>query len=260
MSGTHSSGSERVFLLPDLGEGLTEAEIVHWLVSEGDLVAIDQSVVEVETAKSVVEVPTPYAGRIATLHAAAGTTLEVGKPLITVADPSDSAAEAYRQEERAGSGNVLIGYGTSGDGASGGRRRRPREALGAGSRNRGRAPRVVSPLVRHLAEQHGIDLATVVPGDAGGIIRKADLQRVIAAEAVPTDADRSAARQSGERRVPLNGFRKAVSAALSRSRSEIPEATVWVDVDATALRRTRAPDCSPTSPGSWWLRCGSIRC
>ena len=60
--------SDRDFLLPDLGEGLTEAEIVHWLVAEGDVVTVDQSVVEVETAKSLVEVPTPFAGRVVTLH------------------------------------------------------------------------------------------------------------------------------------------------------------------------------------------------
>ena len=77
--------SEQTFLLPDLGEGLTEAEIVRWLVAEGDTVAVDQAVVEVETAKSIVEVPSPYAGRVATLHAGEGETLDVGKPLITVA-------------------------------------------------------------------------------------------------------------------------------------------------------------------------------
>ena len=77
--------SGQTFLLPDLGEGLTEAEIVRWLVAEGDVVAVDQSIVEVETAKSIVEVPSPYAGRVATLHAGEGQTLDVGKPLITVA-------------------------------------------------------------------------------------------------------------------------------------------------------------------------------
>nr|BFE73092.1 hypothetical protein GCM10020092_063930 [Actinoplanes digitatis] len=70
--------SEQIFLLPDLGEGLTEAEVVRWLVAEGDTVAVDQAVVEVETAKSLVEVPTPYAGRVATRHAGEGVTLEVG--------------------------------------------------------------------------------------------------------------------------------------------------------------------------------------
>ena len=98
--------SVQTFVLPDLGEGLTEAEIVRWLVTVGDVVTVDQSIVEVETAKSVVEVPTPYAGRVETLHAAEGATLDVGRPLISVAgldaaQPSTAReGEAYREEEK----------------------------------------------------------------------------------------------------------------------------------------------------------------
>src|SRR3954463_6996952 len=112
--------TRKTFLLPDLGEGLTEADVVRWLVAEGEQVTVDQSVVEVETAKSVVEVPTPYAGWVATLHASEGQTVDVGKPLITIAtgdtpaDAATAAAKTYREEEKAGSGNVLIGYGTPG--------------------------------------------------------------------------------------------------------------------------------------------------
>ncbi|MDI5940650.1 2-oxo acid dehydrogenase subunit E2, partial [Micromonospora sp. DH15] len=119
--------TEQVFLLPDLGEGLTEAEIVEWRVAVGDTVTVDQSVVEVETAKAVVDVPCPYAGRVVALHGAAGETRPVGQPLITIApaDGEPAGHATYREEERAGSGNVLIGYGT-GHGAAGRRRRRPR--------------------------------------------------------------------------------------------------------------------------------------
>ena len=113
----------QVFLLPDLGEGLSEAEIVEWRVAVGDVVTVDQSVVEVETAKAVVDVPCPYAGRVVALHGAAGEVRPVGQPLITIA-PLDGAAgdepaghATYREEERAGSGNVLIGYGTGHGGA-----------------------------------------------------------------------------------------------------------------------------------------------
>ncbi len=74
----------RVFKLPDLGEGLTEAEIVEWHVAEGDEVTIDQNVVTVETAKAAVEVPCPYAGTVVTLHGDPGSVLEVGTPLITI--------------------------------------------------------------------------------------------------------------------------------------------------------------------------------
>ena len=118
--------SAQVFLLPDLGEGLTEAEIVEWKVKPGDTVTIDQVVVEVETAKASVEVPCPFEGVVGELHAAEGTSLAVGAPLISitggaVAD-TPAAHERYREEERAGSGNVLIGYGT-GHGPTGRRRR-----------------------------------------------------------------------------------------------------------------------------------------
>ncbi|HYY18859.1 MAG TPA: biotin/lipoyl-containing protein, partial [Streptosporangiaceae bacterium] len=91
------------FLLPDLGEGLEEAEIIEWRVQVGDQVAIDQAVVEVETAKAAVEVPVPFAGTVTALHAAAGTTVAVGQPLVSV----DPAAAAPAGE---GSGNVLVGY------------------------------------------------------------------------------------------------------------------------------------------------------
>ena len=100
--------TERIFLLPDLGEGLTEAEVVRWLVAEGDVVTVDQPVVEVETAKSLVEVPTPYPGRVTTLHAPEGTAVDVGAALITVASLA-TATEEQPPDGQAGSGNVLIG-------------------------------------------------------------------------------------------------------------------------------------------------------
>ncbi|MGI5185705.1 dihydrolipoamide acetyltransferase family protein [Dactylosporangium sp. CA-152071] len=242
------------FLLPDLGEGLTEAEVVRWLVAEGDTVTVDQSVVEVETAKSVVEVPSPYAGRVETLHARPGATVQVGKPLISIAaaerEPVSVAAaakEAYREEERAGSGNVLIGYGTTGaTGATGtGRTRRPRAnvrpaapAFPAPAARK--VPLVVSPLVRNLARANGVDLRTVQGTGEGGVITRADVERACVTTAV-------AASVPGERRIPLSGFRRSVSAALSRSRAEIPEATVWVDVDATKLWQLR--ESVPAGPG-----------
>jgi pyruvate dehydrogenase E2 component (dihydrolipoamide acetyltransferase) len=226
----------RTFALPDLGEGLTEAEIVRWLVTEGETVAVDQAIVEVETAKSVVEVPSPYAGRVAELHAAPGAVVEVGRPLISVAE---TASGTYREEEQAGSGNVLIGYGTSG-GTTTARRRRPRAATSSRPADPavrdGRVPLVVSPLVRNLARTHGVDLRTISGTGRDGIITRSDVERASRPAGV-----------AGERRTPLTGFRKAVSATLSRSRAEIPEATVWVDVDATKLWELRAS--LPAGPG-----------
>jgi 2-oxoisovalerate dehydrogenase E2 component (dihydrolipoyl transacylase) len=269
-----SGGSERTFLLPDLGEGLTEGEVVAWLVSEGDVVALDQTVVEVETAKSVVEVPSPYAGRVVTLHAKPGETVDVGKPLITIStaddegsshvSPGDDAgsavsreAEAYRKEEQAGSGNVLIGYGTSGETGAGRRRRarrtQPSAVAVSVAPTEKRPVKVISPLVRAAAREAGLNLGDLSPSGAGGVLTRADIERAISAprasEAATATVSTPPAPAPGERRTPLNGFRKAVSAALSRSRSEIPEATVWVDVDATALWEVREAARTPIDPG-----------
>jgi 2-oxoisovalerate dehydrogenase E2 component (dihydrolipoyl transacylase) len=257
-------GTGRTFRLPDLGEGLTEAEVVRWLVAEGDVVAVDQPVVEVETAKSVVEVPSPYAGRVVTLHAVEGETRDVGTPLITVGDDpavTDAAggepptfrtsapeAQAYREEERAGSGAVLIGYGTSGGPITGRRRRpRPRTEPPAPAAGRRRVPLVISPLVRCLARERGLDLGALEGTGPGGVVTRADVERATAPAAVPVPQPAV----PGERRTPLSGFRRAVSTALTRSRAEIPEATVWVDVDATRLweLREQGRRADPSGPG-----------
>ncbi|MCU1430964.1 MAG: Dihydrolipoyllysine-residue acetyltransferase, partial [Actinotalea sp.] len=140
------------FRLPDAGEGLTDAEIVAWRVAVGDLVEINQTIVEIETAKSLVELPSPFAGRVTALLVEAGTTVDVGTPIITVdtdpdgaAEPSDDSATAGRpsrpQPAEAGaeaigehdggsaSGAVLVGYGVTGHSAT----RRPRRGAGSGT-------------------------------------------------------------------------------------------------------------------------------
>ncbi|MFC6158555.1 dihydrolipoamide acetyltransferase family protein [Kribbella jiaozuonensis] len=260
------------FLLPDLGEGLTEAEIVRWLVKVGDVVVVDTPVAEVETAKSIVELPSPYAGVIEELHGEPGTTIPVGKPLITVGDP---AGEAYREEERAGSGNVLVGYGTT-DVSGAGRRRKPR-SYGRGLppaaderrvpvASEKRVPLVVSPLVRRLARDAEVDLRTLDGSGPDGLIVRRDVELAIArrtqlepAPAVQQTQPAPAAQQTQPtprrtglpelRRTPMSGFRKAVVATLTRSRAEIPEATTWVDVDATALIDLRASLRTATDSG-----------
>jgi 2-oxoisovalerate dehydrogenase E2 component (dihydrolipoyl transacylase) len=310
----------KVFLLPDLGEGLTEAELVNWLVAVGDEIRVDQPIAEVETAKSMVEVPSPYAGTVAVLHGEPGQTLDVGKPLISVTpigspvadsttpdvepietqagEPAASAAaEAYRDEEKAGSGNVLIGYGTPG-GLSVARRTRPRKSSAAATsviepdrpvvepvetlspeakaaddlillrtRVPGKLGAVISPLVRRMARDHGVDLGGLQGSGASGLIMRKDVEAAIApapavepqradnprpvvepvetrgsvVERVETGAETDSRTGLGiTARTPVRGIRKAAAANMTRSRSEIPEATVWVDVDATALVELRA--------------------
>ncbi|MDP5228531.1 MULTISPECIES: dihydrolipoamide acetyltransferase family protein [Arthrobacter] len=250
---------QRTFLLPDLGEGLTEAELVRWLVALGDVVTIDQPVAEVETAKAVVEVPSPFAGTVAALHGEPGETLDVGKPLITI-DDGVSQASDYRTEERAGSavpaegsGNVLIGYGTSGA-TSGGRTRRRKgiadtATVATSVMERAEAVRVVSPLVRKLARELGVDLKAVSGSGADGLILRRDVEQA-GSGAAPAAVSAPAQSAAGEldassglpiaSRTAVRGVRRAVAQAMTRSRTEIPEATVWVDVDATALVELRA--------------------
>ena len=277
--------SLQVFMLPDLGEGLVEAELVTWLVGEGDAVHVDQPIAEVETAKSVVEVPSPFEGTVATLHVAEGDTLAVGKPLISVAsstaapaavpdlpaavtsNPSDvpAAAMATRPVADAGpapgSGNVLIGYGTTGHGGPG--RTRPSRhphmtqisegAPDVAAASQRRAHLVVSPLVRRLAHDSGLALADIPGTGADGLILRRDVESAMASAASPAGApvgrasDEGAAGAVDSRtglhvvsRTPLTGVKKAAADAVSRSRREIPEATVWVDVDATELVELRA--------------------
>ncbi|WP_328603713.1 2-oxo acid dehydrogenase subunit E2 [Amycolatopsis sp. NBC_00345] len=240
-----------VFKLPDLGEGLTEAEIVAWHVAVGDTVTVDQTVVEVETAKASVEVPVPFAGRVATLHGAAGDTLAVGTALITVEEGAfvePGVVTPAPSESAEGSGNVLIGYGT---GTAQARRvRRPRgsarprhDTVHAAPKSAQDRIRVVSPLVRRLAKESGVDIRTLTGSGTGGLISRADVERA-AAEPVAVPAA-----QPGEYRIPLRGIRKTVADKLTRSRREIPEATVWVDVDATPLLELRAAlNADPSAP------------
>src|SRR6478736_5676764 len=194
----------RVFLLPDLGEGLTEAELVAWHVSVGDEIAVDQPIAEVETAKSAVEVPSPYAGIVAELHGKPGETLDVGKPLISVtplgatagaASSAAGEAETYREEEKAGSGNVLIGYGTPGGHGVARRTRAPKAAVALAepaqakpteddlsllrTRVPGKLGAVISPLVRRMAREHGVDLGGLSGSGESGLIMRRDVEAAL---------------------------------------------------------------------------------
>jgi pyruvate dehydrogenase E2 component (dihydrolipoamide acetyltransferase) len=304
------------FRLPDLGEGLTEAEIVRWLVEVGDVVAVDQLVVEVETAKAMVEVPCPYGGVVTARFGEEGTEMPVGAPLLTVAVGSPEAGEdATDGTDDEGSGNVLVGYGT---GAPPARRRRvrPTDGVAAGGRKAADAPAgkpspavtetlagrrrtarpepvgaarsavddrtetarngvsaarsdgpvpVISPLVRRLARENGVDLRELEGSGPEGLILRADVECALReaatgglrssaagepkhapeagsgldAQVVPGGAGVSRGAAPDGVRVPLRGVRGAVADKLSRSRREIPDATCWVDADATELMQAR---------------------
>jgi pyruvate dehydrogenase E2 component (dihydrolipoamide acetyltransferase) len=302
--------SAREFILPDLGEGLTEAEVVAWLVQPGDEVAVDQPVVELESAKSVVQLPTPFAGVVESLGGEVGQVLHAGEVLMrltpigagtgdpaapdveTKADVAGSSApiaaepgiavptDAASEE----SGAVLIGYGTRTSAAKvraasapsrfGTRRAAepptpPPSATGsAGSDASSDDPRaaldhdrhspVVSPIVRRLAREHGFDASELVGSGPDGLVTRGDVEAFIrevdaaragtptgmttahAAAAPSVGAVPAAAKvATGDHRVPLDRTARAAAAHFTRSRREIPEATVWMDVDATELLAAR---------------------
>lgn len=271
------------FKLPDLGEGLTEAEIVRWLVAVGDVVAIDQPVVEVETAKAMVEVPCPYGGVVTARFGEEGTELPVGAPLITVAvgvaTDSGGDSPAAAAEGSANAPRPLIGYGSDHSRPTRRRRVRPGSAAPgtAAAPAAARAPvttpvlapavapavavaktaaapapavfagpvPVISPLVRKLARDHGVDLRTLHGSGPEGLILRSDVEAALRApepEPEPVQAPVAASGRvsaPGER-IPLKGLRGAVAEKLSRSRREIPDATCWVDADATELMAARA--------------------
>jgi pyruvate dehydrogenase E2 component (dihydrolipoamide acetyltransferase) len=222
------------FLLPDLGEGLTEAEIVEWRVAVGDVVIVDQPVAAVETAKAVIELPCPYAGRVLSLHGAVGDVLPVGTPLMTLQTsgpvPASGTADEPDNDRRRDA--VLVGYGPPSADRTG--------APARGFRDVRNVP-VISPTVRALARREGIDLASLEPRGSGGIVRRADVLAAL---------DRADGRGAGDVIVRLTGRRRTAVERLTRSRREIPDVTVWMDVDATELTagRVTGADRAATTP------------
>ena len=204
------------FALPDLGEGLTESEIVEWHVAVGDRVTLNQTLADVETAKAIVQLPSPFEGVIGALYASAGDTVRVGAPLVGF-EPADDRAEPRSPERE----SVLVGYGpavASGDRPKRKARNLPEEqpvfvpARGAA---------LSTPPVRKLAHDLGVDLAVLRGTGEGGAVTRDD---VVAA---------SAPVAGGDRRTPIKGVRKATAAAMVASAFTAPHVTEFLTVDVT---------------------------
>ncbi len=248
--------AERVFNLPDLGEGLEDAEIVEWKVFEGDAVELNQPLVEVNTAKALVEIPSPVAGVVATLHGQPGEVVKVGAPLVTFsvegeAAPEEPAAREAPPEAEGGKRQaVLVGYGV-GEEPPGRRprltppvpRRAPAAAAEAPAEAQARGVRA-TPVVRKLARERGLDLATVAGTGPGGRITREDVLKSLggpSGESVVSAATPAARAPAGEdERVPVRGARRLIAQKMTRSWQEIPHVTSFHTIDAThvdALRR-----------------------
>jgi pyruvate dehydrogenase E2 component (dihydrolipoamide acetyltransferase) len=221
--------TRKEFLLPDLGEGLTESDIVTWHVAAGDAVQLNQIIADVETAKALVELPSPYTGVIAELHAQAGDTVNVGERLVTFElessdEPSNDDAPPPN----------LVGYGAAAEhhGKPGRRPRRsstptmPPVPTAKPTRSE-RHPS--TPPVRVLARRLGVDLETVTGTGPGGLVLRSDVEN--AAQSAPPWA--SAPRSGGETRIPIRGVRKHTAAAMVASAFTAPHVTEFLTVDVT---------------------------
>ncbi|GGH42773.1 dihydrolipoamide acetyltransferase family protein [Microbacterium album] len=249
----------QTFHLPDVGEGLTEAEIVSWHVAPGDTVAVDDVIAEIETAKSLVELPSPFAGTVGELLVAEGETVDVGAPIITVVE-ADGAADADvdeptgpgQERKPEGGGSVLVGYGTGGEAKT--RRRKPPEKPVASS-----VGVIAKPPIRKLARDLGVELADVRPSGPAGEVTREDVVKhaeqasvfrnistpewpsvrdeTIPVAAEPTEPAAAAAPVASAaarvESIPVKGVRKATATGMVKSAYTAPHVSVWTDVDAT---------------------------
>lgn len=234
------SGEIREFVLPDLGEGLEDAEIVEWHVSVGDRIALNQAVASVETAKAVVEVPSPFAGTVLETFGGAGETLAVGAVLLRIdtgaGTPVGALAESAVDEAEP---KLLVGYGAQED--EGSRHRRGRRKVRP----------LAKPPARKLAKDLGIELSSLGPGSGPeGAITREDVERAVV-DTVPSPSAPSASSASGEKAVPgfrgrrpgeveqVRGIRKRIITQMEHSRRDIPHALCTRDADVTELWRLR---------------------
>ncbi len=247
--------AESEFLLPDVGEGLTEAEIVSWKVAVGDTVVVNQVLVEIETAKSLVELPSPFSGTVSALFVNEGETVDVGTPIISVSSsatvPQRATAEAAAAiADTAGSiapdeekpGAVLVGYGIKGHAAS--RRTRaaaasPASAPASASGRPSLVPAgssyavIAKPPIRKLAKDLGVELAVVSASGLAGEITRDDVIRQASQASVFRNIQTPAWGENREEVIPVKGVRKAIAQAMVSSAFSAPHVSLFVDVDAT---------------------------
>ncbi|WP_345752135.1 dihydrolipoamide acetyltransferase family protein [Microbacterium rhizophilus] len=241
----------QTFHLPDVGEGLTEAELVSWHVAPGDTVAVDDVIAEIETAKSLVELPSPFSGTVGELLVAEGDTVDVGAPIITVvaSDAGPGAADAHeptgpgQHVAEEGGGSVLVGYGTGGE-AKTRRRKKPEKPVASS------VGVIAKPPIRKLARDLGVDLAEVRPSGAASEVTREDVLAhaqqasvfrnistpewpAVREEEIPVPPPEPAAADARVEEVPVKGVRKATAAAMTGSAHTAPHVSVWTDVDAT---------------------------
>jgi pyruvate dehydrogenase E2 component (dihydrolipoamide acetyltransferase) len=242
----------RDFKLPDIGEGLTEAEIVRWLVAEGEAVEADQPLVEVETDKAVVEIPSPYAGVVLKHGGAEGEVIEVGEVLVVIGEAGE-AAEPEHQDQPASPGpdaDVVEKAATEPSPIVGTLSEQAEMIESSAGLSEGRNLEVKAlPIVRKLARENEIDLTEVTGTGPHGRITREDVESAIARSQPLTEEEPPRAEveepvppkvTAGEdRRTTMSRLRRTIAANMSKSWSEIPHVTTFDDADATRLLEVR---------------------
>lgn len=231
------------FPLPDVGEGLTEAEIVSWKVAPGDHVKVNQTICEIETAKSVVELPCPFEGEVSELLVSEGETVEVGTPIIAVSVQGSAPQLVSEEKVEADTGAeyklpTLVGYGETGEAKS--RRRAVKVAPIATAIPVSMVQAAVSsqggmakPPIRKLAKELGVNLETVTGTGLKGEITREDVVGAASQASVFKNLTTPAQPTEREERIPVKGVRKAIATAMVKSAFAAPHVSIFVDVDAT---------------------------
>ncbi|MCD7053092.1 2-oxo acid dehydrogenase subunit E2 [Rhodococcus sp. BH2-1] len=241
----------KTFHLPDLGEGLTEAELITWTVAVGDDVELNQIIAEVETTKASVELPSPYAGTVTALHVSEGDNIDVGSAFIDIsvdgAHGSAAPAPTSNAEDQSERAPVLVGYGVATDAVSRRRKTAVPTPMVAPTAPRADTPiptgrPLAAPPVRFAAKQYGVDLADITPTGARGQITRADFRRFMTAVPDTTGPDTNFTTlleapviTGAEERIPIKGVRKHTAAAMVRSAFTAPHVTEFIDVDVTPM-------------------------
>ena len=234
------------FPLPDVGEGLTEAEIVTWKVKVGDQVSVNQTICEIETAKSLVELPCPFEGEVTELLAQEGDTVEVGTAIIAVRTTGGPVIDAPIAEagEEADTGAeykipTLVGYGDAGEAKS--RRKRavsvapvatsiPVSMVMAAAAS---DTVLAKPPIRKLAKELGVDLSALTGTGSHGEITREDVIGGASQASVFKNLTTPQVPTEREERIPVKGVRKAIATAMVKSAFTAPHVSIFVDVDAT---------------------------
>ena len=212
--------AERVFAMPDLGEGLEEGKIVAWLVAEGDQVELNQPLVEVDTAKAAVEIPSPYAGRVVALHGSVGEDVPVGAPLVTFLVGGDELGDVAGggSPDRFPRSLTLPQSRWSGDSAPG--------SVTSGT------PAKATPAVRKLARDLGVDLAGVIATGPDGRVVEGDV-RAAAVKGGASEQD-----EGDFERIEVSSVRREIARVLGEV-AAIPQVTTFRTVDCGALEAVR---------------------